>query len=487
MHLHLAMGANSISRPLGGTRRIKVVALLFAAFASSSCVTHQLYYGNTLSPTGQLEEVRSVIPPGKDDLKTPLAIIEFGDQGNAKDPSQTEAAKKLIGSIPKPLLVVFVHGWHNNATTYPGRFVNLLNSLAKSAFLEKQGYQVVGVYISWHAKQYNDLLFEYGTTFWNRYETATRLGAGVDCESAISDVVATARHQNQNARTFLIGHSFGGLLLQQAVAHSVTTAKRDGTSYAPADLTLFLNPASDSEITREMIERLRTSVKAKGPGGIGPVFATLSSEADAPNKGLFSLGKSLAGISKHFDRFPVVDSKGNVTQVSGRYFFTHTPGNNPYLRSHVTSPNPEVLSMPASANAFEENLTSPVDPKVPRFKTQHEKTGQWLAWTLEPVISPATDYWIVRVDQRIMDGHNDIFNPRAVAMMAALYRLSTQRTERTGEPAQLERRVIQKSERVPLPLATEVDSYSTQLKSMSPETLKTQRNPVPAPTAATPR
>lgn len=460
--------------------RAHVIVALGAGMVSIGCVSRRIHYPNTAS------DVKSVIHPPQAKLKVPLAIIEFGDQGNARDPSQTEAAKKLIGEIPKPLLVMFVHGWHNNATTYPGRFVELLNALAGSALLQKQGYQVVGVYVSWHAKQYYDPILEYGTTFWNRYDTATRLGAGVDCLSAISDVVAAARDKNQDARTFLIGHSFGGLLLQQAVAQSVTAAKREGTSYAPADLTLFLNPASDSEITREMIERLRTSVQVKGPRSAGPVFATLSSVADAPNKGLFSLGKSLAGITKHFDRFPVMDSNGNRSEVSGRYFFTHTPGNNPYLRSHVTSPKPQVVSMPPGANAFEANLRSVVDPKAPRFKTQHEKTGEWLEWTLEPVITPATPYWVVQVDRRIMDGHNDIFNPRAVALMASLYKLSTQRTDETGGPVQLQRTGRQ-PERIPLPLAAEVNSYSAQLKTMSATDLKTERAPIPAPTATTPQ
>jgi hypothetical protein len=465
--------------------RVQIMLVLVLGFISSGCVTRRIHYANR-AVNGDLTEINSIIEPSLENkLKAPLAIIEFGDQGNARDPSQTVAAKKLISQTRKPLLVVYVHGWHNNARTYPGRFVNLLNTLAESSLLENEGYQVIGVYVAWHGKQYHEPILEYATTFWNRYDTATKLGAGVDCLSAISDVVTAARAQNTKARTFLIGHSFGGLLLQQAVAQSVADAQRDGSSLAPADLTLFLNPASESEITRQMIERLRTNVTVQGNENAYPIFATLSSEGDLPNKGLFSFGKSLAGFTKHFDRFPVRDSHGTASEVSGRYFFTHTPGNNIYLRSHRTS-KPENISMPAGAVAFEENLRTPIDPRLPRFKTKDEITQQWLQWNLEPVIEPASPYWVVQVDRQIMKDHNDIFNPRAVALMASLYRLNLQLTKDKRGGVRLQS-AARDRQRVPLPSAAEVQSYSDKIRTMAPATLKSFRAPVPAPVATKPR
>ncbi len=457
-------------------------ALLFALLGSG-CESGAIHYANDTTGEGALVRTHSVIPAGRDHLRAPLAIIEFGDQGNARDKSQIEAARRLIRSVRKPLLVVYVHGWHGNATTYPGRFVDLLNTLADSRYLTgpERGYDVIGVYIGWHGKQFSDVALEYGTTFWNRYDTAVRLGAGVDCLAAISDVVAEARAQNSRARTFLIGHSFGGLLLQQAIAQSVSTAKKDGSSFAPADLTLFLNPASDSEITREMIERLRNNVAVKDNRSGLPVFASLTSETDDATKRWFFLGKSLGSSAKRFDEFKVRGVGGQMQTVSGRHFFTHTPGHNVYVRSHTTGqPEPAPHRFDT---AFEENLRTPADPARPRFKTRDEKTGQWLQWAFEPVIDRPTPYWVVQVDRRIMDGHNDIFNPKSIAMMASLYRLNSQLTERSGS-VQLAR-TGSAERQVPMPSAARVKEATRQNQSLPPAASSAQRMLAPSGPVAT--
>ncbi len=66
-----------------------------------------------------------------------LCVIEFDEQGDIWKPAQVSAVRSLIReSARKPLLVVSIHGWHNNA--HPGNgnlqsFNQLLKQLAKRA------------------------------------------------------------------------------------------------------------------------------------------------------------------------------------------------------------------------------------------------------------------------------------------------------------------------------------------------------------------
>lgn len=79
-----------------------------------------------------------------------LCAIEFDEQDAIWKPTQVHAARSLIrNSARKPLLVVFIHGWHNNA--HPGNgnlqsFNQLLKQLAKRADGDTE---VMGVFIGW--------------------------------------------------------------------------------------------------------------------------------------------------------------------------------------------------------------------------------------------------------------------------------------------------------------------------------------------------
>jgi hypothetical protein len=44
-----------------------------------------------------------------------LAFIEFGEQGSYLDTSQVEAAFNLVRNSRKPLVITYVHGWHNDS------------------------------------------------------------------------------------------------------------------------------------------------------------------------------------------------------------------------------------------------------------------------------------------------------------------------------------------------------------------------------------
>ena len=54
---------------------------------------------------------------GPKDGRYKLAFIEFSDQGSALDTSQRAAALGVIRKAERPLLFVYIHGWHNDANS----------------------------------------------------------------------------------------------------------------------------------------------------------------------------------------------------------------------------------------------------------------------------------------------------------------------------------------------------------------------------------
>src|SRR5271165_683471 len=88
---------------------IKIVTLALPILLAS-CASYGPYHPNTSAEP--LNSVR-----GPTDGRYKLAFIEFGDQGSALDTSQRAAALGVIHEAKRPLLFVYIHGWHNDANS----------------------------------------------------------------------------------------------------------------------------------------------------------------------------------------------------------------------------------------------------------------------------------------------------------------------------------------------------------------------------------
>src|SRR5450432_2029069 len=74
-----------------------------------------------------------------------LAFIEFGEQGSYLDTSQIEAAARMVRYSHKPLVITYVHGWHNDSGSGDvGRFKTFLADVAKTPLIREQGFDVIG-------------------------------------------------------------------------------------------------------------------------------------------------------------------------------------------------------------------------------------------------------------------------------------------------------------------------------------------------------
>src|SRR5262249_34443391 len=143
-----------------------------------------------------------------------LAAVEFGELGSYSDPTKVELRNtiELLKKADRPLLVVYIHGWLNNATSGDvGSFKGFLSRLAQSQQVVRYHYNVFGVYFAWPGKTLEIPYLQY-VTFWNRKQAAERIASNGDCLDAI-ELLSDAARLRKNNYVFLIGHSFGGLIL----------------------------------------------------------------------------------------------------------------------------------------------------------------------------------------------------------------------------------------------------------------------------------
>lgn len=302
-----------------------------------------------------------------------LAFIEFDQRGDFWERDQLAAASAAIKAVARKgnqiLLIEYVHGWHNNAKEGdPGRdvelFKQLLGLLGQTSYVTDHHYAVFGAYIGWRGEMVREgsnplsklLWVPHNLSFYPEKHIGNEVGTMPMVTEAIFWLVHEARHASPGARTILIGHSFGAMVLEnamaQAVAASVAGAPYEGGNatsasfYSPADLVLLLNSAADSMRAKgleEMLSRVGSSA-ARYVDRDRPLIISVTSTGDWATRKFFPLGTGLSNAFHHFRNYTLLNRQGLNPPVSQKYFATHTPGHNDYLRSHEVVVDPKQIA-----------------------------------------------------------------------------------------------------------------------------------------------
>jgi hypothetical protein len=390
---------------------IKHSCILILSLGCAGCAQMTPFYGNSKThPQNSIQR--------KDGYS--LTFVEFGEQGSYQDPTQIENALALIKSTPRPLVVTYVHGWQNNARSGDAeRFSGLLRDLSESEIVRKARFNVIGVYLGWRG-QLTKVPVMKELTFFSRKAAAERLASNFDCYDAIAAVSEAARkyHAADGQYTILLGHSFGGLVVERSVAHAINAeihGRSEPAKSLPADLILLLNPASDSILTRQMIAALYS----RHLENTREFVVSLTSTGDAATGLAFPLGTSLAAVTKGFNEVRVPGMP--VHSESERKFFTTTPGHNKFLINHKTEDMHKTLPGHGQ-KAFDVNLSH--YGLAGHVFTTDDGAGGLKLWHFQPVGAVNLPYWDVAVDPLIIKDHGDIWNERARAMMAAIFRMN---------------------------------------------------------------
>lgn len=414
-----------------------------------------------------------------------LSYIEFDDNGDFWDRRQvgwTVRELEHAAQANNIVLVVYVHGWQNDASDLRGhdvgKFHCLLEHLSEG---DVEGNHYFGVYVAWRGKSIpggdgwfrKGSLLELGSraiffiphelSFYTRKSAATRV-AGTPVTEAIFQCVATVRNKtaasNHKSRTILIGHSFGALLLEKALAQAVTAKiisedpTAGGKFTTPADFVVLLNSAAEAIYAKEMTDML-IRWKPSSPGGPGadeispkkPLIVSITSDADWATGIMFPFGTRLsAALSTPLERFRRYnwddrfdENSHNVKQTE---YLTHTPGHSDRLITHEavavegspkspTNQDEELCNSKMLGSYWRnmhKNLTGP-NGEI-RFSTM-APDQQETVWELRQIKEDRhlTPYWIIRVPKEIMRDHSDIFNENALSLMGRLFRASNPHDE----------------------------------------------------------
>jgi hypothetical protein len=466
-----------------------IVFVCFAA-VSASCVSNRPYRDRDSRPwardvsmdfmeTTQLDQYEPYTSE-KPNHRFDLSYIEFDEKGDYWDRRQlgwTVQAIKRVAAANDVVLIVYVHGWQNDASDIRGHDVGKFHCLLEHLAEADEGrHRFFGVYVAWRGKSVpgGDGVFPSGSpldliakglffvphelSFYGRKNAATRV-AGLPVTEAIFQSVAStrraARENGHQARTILIGHSFGALLLEKALAQALAAKviSEEGDNFAaPADFVVLLNSAGESIYAKEMIDMLRRARPSrKGASGDEisaehPLIVSITSKADWATGILFPVGTQLSNATGHFRRYNW-DQKygtGSSNNISQREYFTQTPGHNKRLISHRAEPIEGKRSSPRyqeqdscsdeMLTAFRRNLMERdlVGPKGEIQFVTLAQEGEQTKWQLIDQIHSErlrTPYWIIQVPKEIIRDHSDIFNENALAMMARLFRVSNPASE----------------------------------------------------------
>jgi hypothetical protein len=464
--LTLAVVATTPQAVITGCRALVKLGLTVLA---ASCASYGPYHGNSAS--APFNSIR-----GPADGRYKLAFIEFGDQGSEIDPSQRAAALDVIRRAPRPFLLIYIHGWQNNANSGDVcRFEHFIDALSRYPEAVGRKVNVIGVYIGWRGKDVTMPVAKF-LTFWNRKSTGGQIAAANGCLAAISELALAARAPNKTFHhCVLLGHSFGGLVLENTLTHSILDASGTGArNTSPWDMAVLFNPADSAVTTRQLVSELdhlykydpaRHGYVERTPGtGTAsvvnenrPFLVMLQSENDSATGQVFLIGTEVFNIMDlraHWDRVPVPGSNGE--KISEREFYTHTPGNDPHLVNFHVVPLGGAAP-PAGLRATENRaLEANILQNHPdyTFYTSERNDGHadpycrdgsynpeafrpttgrevWRRWQFVYTGNARVPCWIVRVPKDIIWGHGGLWSDNSVAMLGALFRIQFPLTAET--------------------------------------------------------
>jgi pimeloyl-ACP methyl ester carboxylesterase len=338
-----------------------------------------------------------------------LGIIEFDDQGRCFDNrAQMHAIMAKIDAMwsQDVIVIVFVHGWKHNARTKDDNLRKFQQVLAdtvtkeKAASVESGGSPrpVFGIFAGWRGMSlYDGFHVSQNFTFWGRQAAARRVAVG-----SVRELFGRVRQfreyrinesqgkaGNSQPLLVIVGHSFGGLIVFSALAQSlIEAASAPFGSVTPrfADLVLLVNPAFEAgrylPIHDLVVERQASGKSTRQP----PVFACVTAKNDWATGLAFPIGTALALITQSF--------KGSQERDAA----VRTVGHVPWMMTHQLE----------------------------------ERGSGYECISVDGSDADRNPFWVAQASPAVINGHNDIFNPRFLAFAGDLVFAHVRHSRRLG-------------------------------------------------------
>lgn len=389
-----------------------------------------------------------------------LAYVEFDDNGELFDRNELDQAvhrvQEVEGRTPSGIdVVVFIHGWKNDADNSGNvngfqRFLREISRRRNPGSVPVTARRpIVGIYMAWRGAA---LKLGQNLTYWNRSLATTRV-AGPHFEEALSRIVRASKEPKTAANNTLIviGHSFGGRVLEHAMTPYFETLllRTSGAEFGPCvqrsnapgtpvsgawpDLTVLLNEAAPATDAKAFLETLTCHdvryTRSDGGGNTvdAPLILSFTSDGDAATGVALWGGQWLATSQLRLRKYDPPDPnapwEGPAEVTDQKTYFTHSAAHIPALHSH------ELLSLRSSAGL--DVCAAPVvfdrskGPIIHVGRDLNRQHGQRPAsdqyqYELCPAATthdPAhpspywnhTPYWIFKIPIEIVPDHSDIF------------------------------------------------------------------------------
>jgi hypothetical protein len=430
-----------------------------------------------------------------------LAYIEFDDMGElwsignlnnseatsayGKDPAQATSqlgnaldvireAKLAAGKRPLDV-VTFIHGWHNNASSYDERHKNLKLFKTDLQMLADGQYNpvVVGIFIAWRGQSQTGDLFD---TYWDRREAATRLG-GVSMTEvlfklmfATKGVLTPPTLDNKcrpgglepRAHFVAIGHSFGARILERAMGQPLLAMilqqkyeadkcaadakewnkrhpaelpiKPPPNLLAPADLIVFLNPANDAFETKSMIEAFKRSGITSGDDYrlscanttfCGPLMVSMTSWGDLATRKLMPVAQGLSPTvfnDRPYD--PDRCAKGQLDLHYQTLFWRQSDGDIEQMHSYDVVQEGKVVDCENKdwrgvRETVKDQPICFVIERLPKTEASDKKLKACYG-DADPKPWNNTPLWVIGIHRKLIKNHTDIFGPGTLQLLTQI-------------------------------------------------------------------
>ncbi len=392
---------------------------------------HVLYDScNTATPLIECKTHSIVEIENPDDLDEnySLGFIEFDDQGQLHDRKQLEfLIDDLYSKAAKDnlLIVVFVHGWQHNAQHDDSYLTNFHKTLGKLSKLESQSAradkrpkrQISGIYLGWRGRSL-DIPYINTSTFWERKNTAHTVGHGGVAEvfSRLEELrnVKVSIDETvpiNKTRLVIIGHSFGGAVVYTALSQIfmdrfVQTKGPIGISSDVrgfGDLVVLINPAF--EATRFLNLSLMANERGHYFATQLPVLAVMTSESDWATKYAFWAGRSVSTLFDAYKDISYINKAAGIkTTVSEKEANRTAIGHFKPIKTHFLEYKP--IQKEENDMIAYQRVQAGWDKDAPN--TSIEFSGSILHHQRNSI--GHNPYLIIKVDERIIPNHSDIFN-----------------------------------------------------------------------------
>jgi hypothetical protein len=467
-------------RSIRVTSLIKVVlqfGLAIASVAVAACTAHvPRHPDNAMSSNGG-------------DTSFKLAVLELDDSGELWNDEGLRSVGESFGELfessvdePEHLVVVYVHGWKNDASRKNEadgdlrEFKQLMARVADDWQSESTPEErpVIGVYVGWRGDSVRLPEPLRSLSYFDRNAAASRV-AGPPASASIWTIMRLFR-LIPGTRIVVIGHSMGAKIVEAALGPAFHTAVLEyrfsedetadvGIKWKPiADLVLLINPASPAIEAKKLIDAWTVPegfapeesgwsdsyLCSRGGERWTPLIISITSESDVPNRVLFPMGAGLATMlrrTRAYDKWTLEIDNGALSRLSPsradrgsttfalpsqRYFLTRTAGFAPVLHTH------RLVHTPLASEAIAtDNRVQPCSKQrcsaLPRQTTWEDPEGEVKTgaacfrvgrheFVVEelPTRYNNTPYWIMQVPRTVIDGHSGHFNEVTYDLVRAL-------------------------------------------------------------------